>query len=158
MLACERRPGCPAGSRPLALITRLVDRVRRHPIVGVAPDGDGDMIHVRADTNTLAQLLQSGFYYQGVWRDIFAATRSAFAGDDAPLLRLVAETVTTDGPNGNPREFTESLYLSVICHDYPELWPLDSPVSAAPGVRPRRPGGLPGRDVRALHRQGVDRP
>jgi pimeloyl-ACP methyl ester carboxylesterase len=132
VLACERRPGCPAGSHPLALITRLVDRVRRHPIAGVAPDGDGDPVHVRVDPDTLGQLVQSGFYYQGVWRDIFAATRSAFAGDDAPLLRLVAETVTTDGPNGDPREFTESLYLSVICHDYPELWPLESPVSQRP--------------------------
>ena len=132
-LACERRRAdCPAGTHPLALITRLVNRVRSHPISGVAPDGDGDEIHVTADPDTLAQLLQSGFYYQGVWRDIFAATRSAFAGDTRPLLRLVAETVTTDGPNGNPREFTESLYLSVICHDYPELWPLDSPVSQRP--------------------------
>jgi pimeloyl-ACP methyl ester carboxylesterase len=130
VLACERRRACPARSHPLALITRLVDRVRSHPIVGVAPDGDGDLVHVRVDPDTLGQLVQSGFYYQGVWRDIFAATRSAFAGDTAPLLRLVAETVTTDGPNGDPREFTESLYLSVICHDYPELWPLDSPVAA----------------------------
>ncbi len=77
----------------------------------------------------MAQLLQSGFYYQGVWRDVFAAARSAFAGDTAPLLRLVAETVTTDGPNGDAREFTESLYLSVICHDYPELWPAGTPVA-----------------------------
>lgn len=129
VLACERRPGCPAGSHPLALMTELLRRVRSHPIVGVAPDADGTRIHVRADPNTLAQLLQSGFYYQGVWRDIFAATRSAFAGDTAPLLRLVAETLTTDGPNGDPREFTESLYLSVICHDYPELWPAGTPVA-----------------------------
>jgi pimeloyl-ACP methyl ester carboxylesterase len=128
-LACERRPGCPAGGHPLGLMERLLRRVRSHPIVGVAPDADGTRIHVRADPDTLAQLLQSGFYYQGVWRDIFAATRSAFAGDTAPLLRLVAETLTTDGPNGDPREFTESLYLSVICHDYPELWPAGTPVA-----------------------------
>jgi pimeloyl-ACP methyl ester carboxylesterase len=131
-LACERRPGCPGGSRPLRLIGRLIQRVRTHPISGIAPDADGTRIHVTANTDTLAQLLQSGFYYQGVWRDIFAATRSAFAGDDAPLLRLVAETVTTDGPNGDPRQFTESLYLSVICHDYPELWPAGTPVADRP--------------------------
>jgi pimeloyl-ACP methyl ester carboxylesterase len=128
-LACERRPGCPAGRRPLALLGRLLRHVRRHPIVGTAPDADGMMTHVKADPDTLAQLVQSGFYYQGVWRDIFAASRSAFAGDTRPLLRLVAETETTDGPNGDPREFTESLYLSVICHDYPEMWPPGTPVS-----------------------------
>jgi pimeloyl-ACP methyl ester carboxylesterase len=129
VLACERRPGCPGGRHPLALIARLLQRVRAHPISGVAPDADGTLVHVSADPDTLAQLLQSGFYYQGVWRDIFAATRSAFAGDTAPLLRLVAETLTTDGPNGDPREFTESLYLAVICHDYPELWPAGTPVA-----------------------------
>ena len=128
-LACERRPGCPARRHPLALLGKLLRHVRSHPIVGVAPDGDGVMTHVRADPATLAQLLQSGFYYQGVWRDVFAATRSAFAGDTQPLLRLVAETETTDGPNGDPREFTESLYLSVICRDYPEMWPMGTPVS-----------------------------
>jgi pimeloyl-ACP methyl ester carboxylesterase len=128
-LACERRPGCPAGRHPLALVGRLLRQVRRHPIVGTAPDADGTMTRVEADPDTLGQLVQSGFYYQGVWRDIFAATRSAFAGDTRPLLRLVAETETTDGPNGDPREFTESLYLSVICHDYPEMWPMGTPVS-----------------------------
>ena len=127
-LACERRPRCPAGRHPLPLLGRLLRQVRRHPIVGVAPDADGTMTHVKADPDTLGQLVQSGFYYQGVWRDIFAATRSAFAGDTRPLLRLVAETETLDGPNGDPHEFTESLYLSVICHDYPELWPAGTPV------------------------------
>jgi pimeloyl-ACP methyl ester carboxylesterase len=128
-LACERRPGCPAGRHPLALLGRLLRQVRRHPIAGTAPDADGTMTRVKADPDTLGQLVQSGFYYQGVWRDIFAATRSAFTGDTRPLLRLVAETETTDGPNGDPRAFTESLYLSVICHDYPQMWPMGTPVS-----------------------------
>ena len=74
----------------------------------------------------------SGFYYQGVWRDILAAARSARAGDTQPLLRLAAETVTTDGPNGDPRLYSESLYLAVICHDYPELWSPSTPISQRP--------------------------
>jgi pimeloyl-ACP methyl ester carboxylesterase len=133
-LACERRPGCPAAGRPLRLVTRLIRLVRAHPISGVAADADGTRLHVTADTDTMAQLLQSGFYYQGVWRDIFAAARSAFAGDTGPLLRLVAETETTDGPNGDPREFTESLYLAVTCHDYPQLWPAGTPVADRPAA------------------------
>ena len=159
-LACRWRApagrAARAGGRPLALVEKLLRRVRAHPITGVAPDADGTRIHVSADPDTLAQLLQSGFYYQGVWRDVFAATRSAFAGDNAPLLRLVAETVTTDGPNGDAREFTESLYLSVICHDYPELWPAGTPVAAAGGVRPRGPGRVPagGRSRRSPRRSG----
>ena len=111
---------------------RLVAQVRQHPIVGTAPDGDGTPTHVRVDEDALVQVLMSGFYYQGVWRDILAAARSARAGDPQPLLRLAAETVTTDGPNGDPRLYSESLYLAVICHDYPELWSPSTPISQRP--------------------------
>jgi pimeloyl-ACP methyl ester carboxylesterase len=134
-LACKRRPDCPAdGQDPVALLTKLVAVVRRHPIVGRAPDGDGVETPVTVDENTLVQLMQSGFYYQGVWRDVLAATRSALAGDTAPLLRLVAETVTTDVPNGDPHLFTESLYLAVTCHDYPQLWPAGTPIPQRPAA------------------------
>ena len=132
-LACGRRPGCPAGrTDPVRAVERLVAQVRRHPIVGTAPDGDGTPTHVRVDEDALVQVLMSGFYYQGVWRDILAAARSARAGDPQPLLRLAAETVTTDGPNGDPRLYSESLYLAVICHDYPELWSPSTPISQRP--------------------------
>lgn len=132
-LACGRRPGCPAGrTDPVRAVERLVAQVRQHPIVGTAPDGDGTPTHVRVDEDALVQVLMSGFYYQGVWRDILAAARSARAGDPQPLLRLAAETVTTDGPNGDPRLYSESLYLAVICHDYPELWSPSTPISQRP--------------------------
>ena len=153
-------PAARPAAHPLALIARLVAAGAPPPDRRASrPTPTATRVHVRADTNTLGQLVQSGFYYQGVWRDIFAAARSAFAGDDPPLLRLVAETVTTDGPNGDPREFTESLYLSVICHDYPELWP--AATRRSPSARPLsapRLAAYPAGDVRALHRQGVDRP
>ena len=132
-LACGRRPGCPAGrTDPVRAVERLVAQVRQHPIVGTAPNGDGTPTHVRVDEDALVQVLMSGFYYQGVWRDILASARSAGAGDPQPLLRLAAETVTTDGPNGDPRLYSESLYLAVICHDYPELWSPATPISQRP--------------------------
>jgi pimeloyl-ACP methyl ester carboxylesterase len=138
-LACGRRPGCPAGrADPVRIVAGLVARVRRTPIVGTAPDGDGTPTHVRIDEDALVQVLMSGFYDQAVWRDILAAARSSTAGDDRPLLRLAAETLTTDGPNGDPRLWSESLYLAVICHDYPELWRPATPVAARPArVRAR---------------------
>jgi pimeloyl-ACP methyl ester carboxylesterase len=126
--ACERRPGCPARD-PVALVADFVRRVRLHPIVGTAPNGDGVRTHVVVDEEALAQTLQSGYYYQAVWRDLLAALRSAEAGDTAPLLRLVAETVTADGPGGDPAQFSEALYLAVTCHDYPQPWPSGTPVS-----------------------------
>jgi pimeloyl-ACP methyl ester carboxylesterase len=132
-LACGRRPACPAGREdPVKVVAGLVARVRRDPIVGTAPDGDGTPTHVRLDEDALVQVMMSGFYDQAVWRDILAAARSAKAGDTRPLLRLAAETVTTDGPNGDPRLYSESLYLAVICHDYPELWSPSTPVARRP--------------------------
>jgi pimeloyl-ACP methyl ester carboxylesterase len=132
-LACGRRPGCPAGrTDAVRAVERLVAQVRQHPIAGTAPDGDGTPTHVRVDEDALVQVLMSGFYYQGVWRDILGAARSARTGDPQPLLRLAAETVTTDGPNGDPRLYSESLYLAVICHDYPELWSPSTPISQRP--------------------------
>jgi pimeloyl-ACP methyl ester carboxylesterase len=134
-LACGRRPGCPAGrTDPVRIVARLVARVRRHPIVGTAPNGDGTPTHVRVDEDALVQVLMSGYYFQAVWRDILAAARSADAGDTRPLLRLAAETLTTDGPNGDPRFSSEALYLAVICNDYPELWSAQTPVAARPAA------------------------
>jgi pimeloyl-ACP methyl ester carboxylesterase len=134
-LACGRRPECPAGrTDPVRVVARLVARVRRRPIVGTAPDGDGTPTPARVDEGALVQVLMSGFYYQGVWRDVLAAARSAQAGDTRPILRLAAETVTTDGPNGDPRRYSESLYLAVICHDYRELWAPSTPVSRRPAA------------------------
>jgi len=132
-LACGRRPGCPAGrTDPVHVVARLAARVRSDPIVGTAPDGDGTPTRVRLDEDALVQVLMSGFYDQAVWRDVLAAARSARAGDTRPLLRLAAETVTMDGPNGDPRFWSESLYLAVICHDYPELWDPRTPVAGRP--------------------------
>lgn len=138
-LACGRRPGCPAGrTDPVHVVARLAARVRRDPIVGTAPDGDGTPTHVHLDEDALVQVLMSGYYDQAVWRDVLAAAGSARAGDTRPLLRLAAETVTTDGPNGDPRFWSESLYLAVICHDYPELWDPATPVAGRPAeVRAR---------------------
>ena len=77
-LACGRRPGCPAArTDPVRVVAGLVARVRRDPIVGTAPDGDGTPTHVRVDEDALVQVLMSGFYDQAVWRDILAAARSA---------------------------------------------------------------------------------
>jgi pimeloyl-ACP methyl ester carboxylesterase len=145
-LACGRRPGCPAGhGDPVRVVARLVAQVRRHPITGTAPDGDGTPTRVRIDEDALVQVLMSGYYDQAVWRDILAAARSAAAGDTRPLLRLAAETRTTDRPNGDPRFWSESLYLAVICNDYPELWASGTPVGARPAmVRAALAGYPPG--------------
>ncbi len=127
--ACERAPDCPvAPDRAIALVAGFVKQVATHPISGTASDGDGDDPHVVVDPDTMVQTLQDGFAYIGVYRDLLAAIRSAQAGDDEPILRLVAENETVDGGNGPVRQWSEALYLSVTCHDYPQPWPVGTPI------------------------------
>jgi len=146
-LACERRQGCTAiFGDPVRLVAGLLDEVRAQPISGHAPNGDGAATDVTVDAKSVANLIQSGYYYPGVWRDLPAAIVAHREGDDRPLLRLVAETEIADGPSGAPRGFSEALYLSVICHDYPELWSFSIPLDQRPVAVDQALAAYPARD------------
>ena len=114
----------------MKLATRFADRVREEPIVGVAPDGDGTPTNVRLDEDAFVQLVSSGYWYPALWRDLPAAIRAAEDGDNAAILRLAAETVVVEAGPEDPPYYSEALYLSVICHDYPQLWDFSTPMAA----------------------------
>lgn len=140
-LTCARRPGCPAraqGVDPVALVARFAERVRRRPLTGSAPDGDGVATYVRLNGKAFAQLVGATYYHYGVWRDLPAAIVAAEHGDPAPILRLAAETVVLDGGETDPPSWSEALYLAVICHDYPQLWDPATPIAARPAEAARR--------------------
>jgi pimeloyl-ACP methyl ester carboxylesterase len=127
-LSCSRSVTCPAGD-PVKLVTRFADRVREEPILGFAPDGDGTRTRVRLDEDALVQVVSSGYWYPGLWRDLPAAIRAANLGHTAAIMRLAAETVTVEAPPDDPPTWSEALYLSVICHDYPQLWDPATPMA-----------------------------
>ncbi len=127
-LSCSRSVTCPTHN-PVKLVTRFADRVREEPILGSAPDGDGTRISVRLDEDALVQLVHSGYWYPGLWRDLPAAIQAANGGNMAAILRLAAETVTNVGEPEDPPSWSESLYLSVICHDYPQPWAFSTPMA-----------------------------
>ena len=104
--------------------------MREAPILGTAPDGDGTRTSVRLDEDAFVQLVSSGYWYPGLWRDLPAAIQAANRGDYAPVLRLAAETVTVEAGPEDPPTSSEALYLSVICHDYPQLWDASTPMAA----------------------------
>ncbi len=130
-LTCRRRAACARlGIDPVRLIARFVRRVRARPLVGVAPNGDGTLVRVRVDERTLAATAGDGYLDIGVYRDLVGAIRSAERGDDAPILRLVAENVADVIPGTPARSFSEALYLAVTCHDYPQMWDVAAPLAA----------------------------
>jgi pimeloyl-ACP methyl ester carboxylesterase len=127
-LSCLRSVTCPTRN-PVKLATRFADRVRATPIVGTAPDGDGARTSVHLDEDAFVQLVSSGYWYPALWRDLPAAILAANRGDAAAILRLAAETVTVVGEPDDPPTWSEALYLSVICHDYPQLWGPATPMA-----------------------------
>ena len=133
-LTCERSPGCPEAARtdPVGLVTRYVDAVRSAPFTGFAPDGDGTRTRLKLNEDALVQIFSSGYYYPALWRELPAAVLAAESGDTAPILRLGAETVTVDAGGEDPPSFSESLYLAVTCHDYPQLWDPDTAIKDRP--------------------------
>jgi pimeloyl-ACP methyl ester carboxylesterase len=141
-LTCSRSPGCPTGN-PVKLVERFADRVREQPILGFAPDGDGTRTRVRLDEDAVVQIASAGYWYPGLWRDLPAAIRAANDGDPAPILRLAAETVTVEAGASDPYYSSEALYLSVICHDYPQLWDFSTPMAARRAEAERRIAAYP---------------
>ncbi len=131
-ISCQRRPGCPAAgvrTDAVALVQRFARRIRRHPISGTAPDGDGSPRRVTLDEDALVQTAAGSYYSFPLWRDLLAAIVASDRGDDRPILRLAAEHVSDPSGAGEPESFSEALYLSVICHDYPQPWSLTTPIS-----------------------------
>jgi pimeloyl-ACP methyl ester carboxylesterase len=128
-LACARQPLCAArGEDPVAVLARLVQRIRAHPVTGTGTDAEGGRIRVRLDVDALTTIAQSGYGDIAIYRDLVAAIRAFEDGDRAPMLRLVAETTLV--PEASPvRSFSEALYLAVTCHDYPQLWDPAAPLA-----------------------------
>lgn len=144
-LTCRRSPECPQPARrdPVGLVARFVDRVRAHPLVGFAPDGDGTRTHVRVNEDGLVQIYSAGYYLPSLWRELPAAVLAARRGDPAPILRLGAETITVDAGGEDPPASSEGLYLAVICHDYPELWDPATAIKDRPAELRRRLAAYP---------------
>jgi len=128
-LVCARRPGCAArGEDPVAVVGRLVARVRAGTVKGFGFDADGNRVPVRLDESAVAALIQSGYANVPMYRDLLAAIRAFEVADRAPLLRLFAEN-ELDTAASPVRSFSEGLYLAVTCHDYPQLWDPAAPVA-----------------------------
>ncbi|MBS0448864.1 MAG: alpha/beta hydrolase [Proteobacteria bacterium] len=129
--ACMRSPAC--GTQPglsMDRIGALLAALRSAPVHGAAMDGDGRLLQVTADAPALAYLMTSNASGPVVYRDLDAAARAWLAGDQAPLLRLVAENRTSAySANGAPEPavFSAGLFAAVSCSDYPQVYDMHEP-------------------------------
>jgi pimeloyl-ACP methyl ester carboxylesterase len=131
--ACQRSPTCSSlpGSS-MARITKLAESLRAHPFTGYARDGAGVLRKTRADAANLDYLMVSNATVSVVYRELDPAARAYLEhGDPAPLLRLLAENHSADESGGvsDPADYSQALFVSVSCSDYPQIYDLTLPVA-----------------------------
>ena len=127
---CARDPGCAArGGDPIARLRAVADALAVEPLTGTARDADGVKRTVTVDVPLFSYLMGVATYGHVVYRELDAAGQAWLVnGDAAPLLRIAAEQ-TWWGSAGAVVEYSEGLYIAVICNDYPQLWDIAAPAS-----------------------------
>lgn len=128
-LACQRSAACAAVQTPASgtswdRIGRLVQRLRAHPVSGLAPATDGTRRPVTVDVRALVNMVNDAGYDAEVYRQLDPAVRAALAGDPLPLMRLYAQDIGYDygDYDGPARSYSDAAYLAVACTDYPQLF------------------------------------
>lgn len=123
-ISCVRSPSCSSlGGTATTRMQSVIDHIRRSPIEGSAPDGNGHLQPTTLDTAQLIYVIDAAGYGPPIYRDLDAAARAWNESEDPlPLLRLVAEQNTAS--SDAPKDFSYGLYEAVSCSDYPLLYDL----------------------------------
>ncbi|KOU54393.1 hypothetical protein ADK54_01810 [Streptomyces sp. WM6378] len=118
-LACQRSPAC---TRPhtWSVIEELADRLRTAPATGTAPGLNGRAVTVTVTVTTLVDIINNAASDPGIYQALGAAAQAAVSGDDQPLLRLAAQSITPG--ESLPEDYSRGLYFAVACTDYPQLF------------------------------------
>jgi pimeloyl-ACP methyl ester carboxylesterase len=123
---CVNLPGT-----SMSRIEALLDAVRAKPFIGSGPDGNGNLVTVEADGESLAYEAYSNSSTSVVYRELDPAARAYLeSGDTAPLLRLLAENVAASIANcfpNTPACYSAALFVAVSCTDYPQIYNMTSP-------------------------------
>ena len=127
---CERDLQCAAaGGDPIERLREVADALAAAPLTGTARDADGVRRTVTVDVALFSYLMGVATYGPVVYRELDAAGRAWLEdGDPAPLLRIGAEQVWW-GSGGPVQDYSEGLYVAVICNDYPQLWDITAPAA-----------------------------
>jgi pimeloyl-ACP methyl ester carboxylesterase len=129
--ACARSPACSAvPGNSIEHIMPALQSLRAHPVEAHVPGGDGAVLDFSADATQLAILMFGSAPAYASVRETDAAARAFVAGDQPPLLRLMAETragVDSRDPTHDPRQFSAGLAAAVSCGDPPQVFDMTLP-------------------------------
>jgi pimeloyl-ACP methyl ester carboxylesterase len=125
-LACERSSACRAiPGTSMEHIAPTLRELRAHPLEAHVRYGEGRTLDFTADASALAIVMFAGSPAYASVRELDAAARAFSGGDRLPLLRLMAETlssVDSRDPTLAPQEFSEGLAAAVSCEDPPHIF------------------------------------
>ncbi|HEX4676441.1 MAG TPA: alpha/beta hydrolase [Steroidobacteraceae bacterium] len=146
-LACERAPACKAltGSS-LEHIAPTLALLRAKPFSARVRYGDGRSIRLAVNATSLAIVMFGSSPAYASVRELDAAARAFNGGDPLPLLRLMAETlssVDSRDATHSPLQYSAGLAAAVSCQDPPQIVDM--------GLTPEK--RLPARDLEIRKRQ-----
>ena len=135
---CKGDAQCRAASDPIALLTRVLPRLRANSLTALTSDAFGHLRNVRGSVPNLASVLEDAGRDGSAYRELPAALAAATRTPDPdaiPLLRLVAEQqrpVLGPSRQGVPDASNLSIGLLVAdnCADYPQPFRLSDPIAA----------------------------
>jgi pimeloyl-ACP methyl ester carboxylesterase len=120
-LACVRDPACktiPGNS--LDHISPTLALLRAKPFTASVRYSDGPSLKVAANATSLAIVMFGSSPAYATVRELDAAARAFSADDHSPLLRLMAETlssVDSRDPTHSPLQYSAGLAAAVSCQD-----------------------------------------
>jgi pimeloyl-ACP methyl ester carboxylesterase len=130
-LACQRAPACARlPGRSLDRVQPVLDELRRAPFAAHAFDTDGQGRDFQADASRLAIVMFGSAPALATVKEVDAAARAFADSDRAPLLRLMAETVSgvdSRDPAANPAKWSAGLAAAVMCQDPPQIFDMRLP-------------------------------
>src|SRR5580658_1204550 len=140
-LACRRSPECRSlGGSSLEHIAPALALLRQRPFAAQVRYGDGGLASFTADAAALAIVMYGGSPAYASVRELDAAARAFAAGDQPPLLRLMAETlssVDSRDPSRAPQKFSSGLAAAVFCQDSPQIFDMHLPPAQRVAERDR---------------------
>jgi pimeloyl-ACP methyl ester carboxylesterase len=128
-LACERSPDCRASAgSSIDHIAAALEQLRARPFEARVRYGDGRTIRFTANASALAIVMFGGSPAHATVRETDAAARAFMQGDRLPLLRLMAEALTSvDSRDAtrSPTQYSAGLAAAVFCQDPPQIFDMN---------------------------------
>ncbi len=123
--ACSRLPGS-----SIDHVLPALARLRARPFAARSADSDGRELDFTANASQLAIVMFGSAPALATVRELDAAARAFAADDRAPLLRLMAQTISgvdSRDPSADAAKWSAGLAAAVMCQDPPQIYDMRLP-------------------------------